>query len=188
MYRRGLLRHSAAAALLAPTAGCLTAVTSDTSKSETTSQPTGGSPPRLLDTDFSLTSLGCGEGVDEASVTFEDGTVHVEGTISTPTDCHVAHLNESRYDPETDTLSLRIHSRSHTAQECRDCRFGFGFEAACTFTDGVPATTVVYHNDAAIARAQQPPSGEGSSVPSSWSPSRRQVARSYRPRDVSRGR
>jgi hypothetical protein len=103
-------------------------------------------PPTLVGTTIEAGETSCGEGRDEASVTFESATavVSVDGTIGAPNPCHTPTVDAVSYDDEADRLSLTVGVESGDAI-CMECIGDLSYTVTATFEGGLPGRVVVDH-------------------------------------------
>ena len=145
MDRRELLTRTGALLGTVSLGGCL---------SRYDEIPGGGggtttSSPTLAERSFEMTSAGCGNPTNEASVAFdsERSTVVVTGTISAQNACHRAKLAGASYDPETGTLSVTVATTPREGtQACAQCIFEIDYEATFRFEGGLPVSISVTHD------------------------------------------
>lgn len=144
MRRRRVL---AAVAAAAATAGCTGLPAGegggdggdDEDDGRTTTQPA------VADSSFSIRSADCATGDgDDASVSVEDATVSVSGTVTVADGCHVVELDSATIaDGE-----LRVVVASVTregVQGCVQCLTEVGYDASVTLRGGLPERAVVVH-------------------------------------------
>ena len=154
MQRRSVLRACGAVGV-AGLAGCGSRgeVTDDEddagSASRTTAEgtpTTTAAPPTLVETTIEAGETSCGEGRDEASVTFESETttVAVDGTIGAPNPCHTPTVDAVSYDDEADRLSLTVGVESGDTI-CTECIGDLPYTVTTTFEGGLPGRVVVDH-------------------------------------------
>jgi len=140
MNRRRFIATAATLGAVA-TAGCLA------------SDGSGGTPtptetPTMTDTTFTVQQVESGTEVDEATVSFEEGTVTVEGTIWGADGCTTAELASADYDPDSGELTVDVATvREEPTGDvaCTQAIVEIDYEATATFENGLPDTVVVTH-------------------------------------------
>lgn len=169
MKRRTVLNHIGAAGAAAALAGCVAdrpgsddedgdsdpddepATTDDgdgnesADGNETDDEASGVSSPELTGTDVTTHSAQCGSN-DAASISFGDGSVTVEGTITAPDPCHDAEVSAAEYSEADDELSIAVGTAAADAdQMCSDCIAEVEYTATASFDGGTPINATVSH-------------------------------------------
>jgi hypothetical protein len=140
MRRRSVL---AAVAAAAATAGCTGLPAGegggDGGDDGTTPQPA------IAGSSFSIRSVDCATGeADDASVSVEDATVSVSGTVTVADGCHVAELDGAAV--ENGELRVVVASVAREGvQGCVQCLTEVGYDASVTLSGGRPERVVVVH-------------------------------------------
>lgn len=113
----------------------------------------GGTPtadgPRVSDRSFEALRTECGQGADEATVTFGERRVDVAGTISGSNTCYTAELDSATYDESEDTLTVAVRAyvpESDGTQACGQCIVDIDYESTVEFEGGLPGEVVVTHD------------------------------------------
>jgi hypothetical protein len=137
MDRRGLLRTGLLPAIVA-LAGCL----SDGGGGGTPAEPT------VTDTEFAVLGRTSGSQTDDATVTFDDATVTVEGTIWGSDGCQTAVLDSADYDAAADELTVAVAeaTREDAGDACTQAIVETEYRARVAFDGGFPGTVVVTHD------------------------------------------
>lgn len=111
----------------------------------------------VAETTFDVVENTCGEGRDEASVSFGDH-VSVSGTIRGSNTCYTATLDGATYDAAADRLTVRVRSSVPEGREtaaCGQCLVDIDYDAAVRFEGGLPGTVVVEHDGEQVASAER---------------------------------
>lgn len=175
MNRRELLQvaGASAGALLA---GCLDSgdgtggtpgnspTDSPTDSPTPTSSPTASPSPTEPDdpasvsgTSFDVVSVDCGEGKNQATVSFGEH-VSVTGVVRGSNTCYTAELESMDYDTQADRLTVRVRSyvpESEGTAACGQCIVDIDYDAEVRFDGDNPQTVVVKHNGKEVAWEQQ---------------------------------
>jgi hypothetical protein len=127
-----------------------TPTATDTPTPTATPTPTPRPTPSVSDTAFSLTDRGCGSQTHEATITFDESetAVDVSGTIWGNNGCYIATLQDATYDPEADTLTVEVKSKTEDSEEtkaCTQCIAEVDYETTVSFEGTLPGTVVVSH-------------------------------------------
>lgn len=153
MQRRTVL--ATAGTLAAIVSGCITDGTggTETNGNGTVSPTPTQEDPEIEDRSFEVQDSGCGEGLSDATIRYDDRTVVVEGTIDGANGCYTAELDRATYDGEADRLTVvvvRVEQSPNGA--CVQCIIDIDYEARVSFEGELPGETVVRHDDAQVAR------------------------------------
>lgn len=128
--------------------------TSDTSTDNSSTDDGGDDPtstskpeqePSLVDHSFEIVSAGCGTGKNGASISFDDHTVRVRGTIGGKNSCYTAELKNAALDRGTLTVTVRSFETENSGV-CAMCLKNIEYESVYTFEDGLPERVAVVHN------------------------------------------
>ncbi|WP_254768769.1 hypothetical protein [Salinilacihabitans rarus] len=124
-----------------------TAVTVDEDGIETASRTVRGETP-VEDVAFDRLDEACAsdEAVERADVAVEDGSVVVEGTIGTPTPCHVVLPTCVAADPDGEVLEVVVAVGESAAEACVECLGEVDYEARVDLADGPPGRVDVRHD------------------------------------------
>lgn len=119
--------------------------------STTVSTQVGCPGPAIAGESFSVGEGGCGTR-DEATATFADGAVGVEGSIRTPNPCYDLALAEVRLlgaedvaDGTDDVLELVVATDGTTGEMCTECVGTVAYEASVEFENEYPSNVRVVH-------------------------------------------
>ncbi|MFB6150970.1 MAG: hypothetical protein ABEJ40_04105 [Haloarculaceae archaeon] len=127
------------------TTGAETATADDDTQTDG-EDPTGTVVPETALTDRSLdvTGTGCGSQVDDATVSFGDGGVAVEGTVWGNDLAYTARLASATYD--SGVLAVTVASeRPDDAGAAGQCITEIEYDARFSFDGGLPSRVVVRH-------------------------------------------
>ncbi|WP_276281001.1 hypothetical protein [Halorussus caseinilyticus] len=100
-------------------------------------------PPELTDRTFTAFRGSCGS-ADDASVSFAEESVAVDGSIQVPNPCYGARLAEVSV-PSADTLRVAVAATEPTAGVCVQCVGTVEYRTTLAFRDRVPETVEVVH-------------------------------------------
>jgi hypothetical protein len=153
MRRRQVLASTAA---LLPLAGCAgfdgpneddetTETTTTTTPPVTDATPNG---PKYEGADFQMTNAECAtEDATQASVSFGETTVTVEGTIVGADACYVAKLDSVTHDEMEKELAVVVESVREADEDtaCAQCITAIDYALTARFSDGLPDRVVVSH-------------------------------------------
>ena len=111
----------------------------------------GGSPSDLA-TSFAVSGSRCGNQTNEASVTFGDGRVTVDGTIWGNDACYTGHLESATL--VGGTLTIRVVAERPRGEDvgCAQCITEIDYRATVE-TPSTPEEVVVVHRDETVATA-----------------------------------
>ncbi|MFB6184753.1 MAG: hypothetical protein ABEI96_09390 [Haloarculaceae archaeon] len=166
--RRSFLRAGPVAGALA-LAGCVgdgpeTAETTDefSTDASPTSETTGEAVPTITDRSFTLLEGGCGQRIDEATITFGERRVDIEGTIWGSDTCKRVRLQAATYDSETGRLTVAVETYTHTEDgetlACAQCIVELDYRATVAFDGGLPAEVEVRHRGEHVTTVLRPDS------------------------------
>ncbi|PSQ16941.1 hypothetical protein BRD00_09160 [Halobacteriales archaeon QS_8_69_26] len=145
MKRREFLGSIAAAAGTGALAGCLSSPGGGGDDGDDGDGGGGGSPS-VSDRSIETTDAACGSGGD-ASVSYEDESVLVRGSLSASDPCHHAELKSAEYDAGSDTLTVSVAAvENEDADMCSQCVAAVDYEARIEFDGGLPGSVVVEHD------------------------------------------
>ncbi|WP_435345133.1 hypothetical protein [Haloarchaeobius sp. HRN-SO-5] len=105
-----------------------------------------------------VASGGCTD-LDEhdATVTYNEGAVEVDGALLTPSPCYAARVAETRYDAETDTFHVAVEASEESGKTCMSCLGEVSYQASYLFERDLPGHVVVTHlvddEESVVARA-----------------------------------
>lgn len=174
MNRRELLQAAGASAG-ALLAGCLddgtgggnglgnTPTNSPTDSPTPTSSPTASpsatepdNPSSVSGTSFDIVSVDCGEGENQATVSFSEH-VSIKGVVRGSNTCYTAELKSTDYDARADRLAVQVRSYvpdSDQSGGCAQCIVDIEYNAEVRFDGDLPETVVVKHNGKEVAWEQ----------------------------------
>lgn len=116
---------------------------------EETTTTVGSVEPAVAGTDFEVRDQGCGNTVNEATVSFEGDAVVVEGTIAGSDACKTAELADATYDPDADELQVTVAAVDREeAGVCAQCIVEIDYRTTVSFSGGLPPSVVVSHEGA----------------------------------------
>ena len=115
----------------------------------TPTPPTDGTPTQPP-TSFTMTSARCGNQVNRADVTVEDGTVTVEGATWGNEACYVARLRSATLDDGTLTLQVVTERAAGPDEACAQCIAEIEYRATVE-TPSPPDEVVVVHDGETVA-------------------------------------
>ncbi|SNZ12074.1 hypothetical protein SAMN06269185_1482 [Natronoarchaeum philippinense] len=105
-------------------------------------------PPSLAGTQIETTGTDS-EATHEAVVTFDEGSVTVDGTITAPTPCHDAAVQRAAYDESGDKLRFVVETvQTDTDMLCTQVISGVAYTLTAEFDGGLPGNVVVVHEGA----------------------------------------
>jgi len=103
-------------------------------------------PPAVVNRSISVEGRSCGDAASEASVSFADQRVVVQGKLPVAESCGTARIRSVRYDSATDTLALVVAASLSTDQSaCTDCGGAVVYRGAVRFERGYPGRVIVRH-------------------------------------------
>lgn len=149
MKRRQVL---ASAMFLLPLAGCLGP--DENGPDETTTTPDQTTTPAGTDANgyrgasLEMVNAECaGEDATDASVTFGETDIVVEGTIVGNDACYVAKLDAVVYDDAANELAIVVESVDDATEDeaCAPCITAIEYRATVRFSDGGPERVMVSH-------------------------------------------
>jgi hypothetical protein len=117
----------------------------DEGRDDPTSTSKPEQEPSLVVHSFGIVSAGCGTGKNGASISFDDHTVRVRGTIGGKNSCYTAELKNAALDRGTLTVAVRSFETENSGV-CAMCLKNIEYESAYTFEDGLPKRVAVVHN------------------------------------------
>lgn len=120
----------------------------DASPTPTVSPPGTPSPP-----DFAVTDRSCGNGGNDATVSFEDRIVRIAGTIPGRDTCDTAVLDGVEW--EGDALTVRVAVVTEKTDEtvaCAECITDIDYTAAIDSGDRTVSEVTVVHTSASGTR------------------------------------
>lgn len=130
----------------------------DTDPDTDTSSPTPTPAVEgLVSRSFESVDTSCGEGVNEATISFSEGanrlTVDVRGTIRGPDTCQVAVLERAGRAPDDDsTFRIRVGVETESppgeTPVCGQCIVDVQYRASFEFEGNLPGTVTVAHETA----------------------------------------
>ena len=151
MKRRRILRTGGVLACggLAGCVGSGPGSPGDGSTDPPTTDGDGGSSP-ALETSFAVSGTRCGNQVDEASVSFDDGKVTVEGTTWGNDACYTGRLDSATLDGGT--LTVRVVAERPRGEDvgCAQCISEIDYRATIG-TPSPPTKVVVVHRGETVA-------------------------------------
>jgi len=102
----------------------------------------------VTDTRFTVTGRASGTQVSDATVTFGDGTVVVEGTIWGANGCKTAELAGVSYDGDADELTIAVATtdREGAGDGCTQAIVEIDYRAVVTVDGGLPGSVTVTHD------------------------------------------
>lgn len=166
MNRRTVLRRSGAFAALG-LAGCLGTDDGSTPDDNQTDDPGDGdgSPTSptddgevtIVDSAVETLGSGCGSPDDSSaaiSPNAEQSRLTISGTFVAGTPCQTIVLEDLRYDPAADTLTVAVGAET-TDENCVECVGAVDYEARIDFEAALPGTTVVTHGGEVVASSGQ---------------------------------
>ena len=135
------------------------ATTTDrTSTETTTTDATGTADVTLASTEFHVVSQDCGQGTDDADVSYESSAVIVEGVASAANTCYTARLRSATYDAGTDTLTVAVETyvpEENKGKSCAECLVDIQYAVTADFEGDLPGKVVVTHGGQQVASAEQ---------------------------------
>lgn len=140
-------------AVVAASAGCLGGDSGEPSPTPAesptpTETPTPVPPPEpTVESDFTVTDRSCGTGENAASISFEDGSVTVDGTIRGSNTCDTAVLDSIEW-PD-DTLTIRVKATQMKTTEtvaCGQCITDIRYTAELSIDGPLPDRVKVVHD------------------------------------------
>ncbi|WP_132058046.1 hypothetical protein [Halorussus amylolyticus] len=142
MNRRELLTRTGALLGAASLGGCLGQYPNPGTGDQTTDDS-----PTLADESFEVTDSECGQGSNEATVSFEDESVVVTGTITGSDACQTGTLADTSYDPDEGILDVTVATEEREDTEvCAECITDIDYEATFEFAGGLPDEVSVTHD------------------------------------------
>lgn len=102
---------------------------------------------------FEVTGSNGGE--DSASVTFENGSVTVTGTILGNNSCYTARLASVNVENRTLTISVESYEDPPEDAGCMQVIIGIHYEAVVEFDDEPPTKVTVTHNGGEVVTDQR---------------------------------
>lgn len=106
-------------------------------------------------TSFAVLDTGCGTATSEAAVSHGDGAVVIRGTITGSGTAATAALHGASYDEEADRLRVAVGTTAASGDDDR-CSNEIAYRASVGFTDGLPSSTVVYHDGVRVDGTDDP--------------------------------
>lgn len=110
---------------------------------------------------YSLSTPGgeCGD-ENDATVSFDDRTVRLEGSIAASNPCHRVTIAAAEFtDSTTYEVTVGVESTTDEGEACTSCIATVPYEAEFEFEDRTPETVLVYHDSAfeqvEVARADR---------------------------------
>ena len=103
--------------------------------------------PTMTDSEFTVTRNESGTETDDATVSFDDTTVTVEGTIWGSNSCQTAELDSADYDDAADELTITVATteREDAGDVCTQAIVEIDYRATISFERGLPGSVVVTH-------------------------------------------
>ncbi|WP_435334748.1 hypothetical protein [Haloarchaeobius sp. TZWWS8] len=151
MNRRTLLKRTAALAATGALAGCVADSpgaggdgTEDRGDGTDAPTETEKPTPTLDSKSIETTKTGCGSG-DDASVSFGNSDVAVDGSIRAPTPCHEATIADATFDASSGTLTVTVGLSEKNSDACAQCIGAIEYSASLAFANGLPSEVVVEH-------------------------------------------
>lgn len=161
MLRRAVL--SGSASLLVLLAGCVDEATNGDSPDDGGDGYVGGvgdtdgegdadgeddhdDQPTDREMNIEIHSVDTGAFEESASVTIEDQTVTVTGTIRGANTCYTARVDEVRTEDSTLIVAIESYEDVEEGEGCRDSEVGIEYEAVVD-VDGDPPTSVRVEHD-----------------------------------------
>lgn len=114
-------------------------------------------PASVSGTSFDIVSVDCGEGRNQASVSFGEH-VSITGIARGANTCYTAELKSADYDARADRLAVQIRSFTPDSEEsggCAQCIVDIDYDAEVRFDGDLPETVVVKHDGKEVAWEQQ---------------------------------
>jgi len=108
--------------------------------------PSGTPESTLVDSEFEVTSVMSGTATQAADVSFEDGTVAVEGTTTGNDGCYTAELRDASYEDGRLTVTVEAVDDSEEDQACTQALVEIDYEATFQFEGGLPGSVAVRHD------------------------------------------
>ena len=108
----------------------------------------GPSSTTVTDAELQVAGIDPGDQVDDATVSAEDGTVTVEGTIWGPDGCATAELERADYDADSDELTVAVATarRGDVGDVCTQAIVEIEYRVTVSVEGAVPGTVVVTHD------------------------------------------
>lgn len=107
---------------------------------------TDGGSLAVADATFEVTNSGCGGGTNEATVSVDDDTVTVRGTIGGRNGCETARIVDATVEGGTLTVAVETYvPESEGTQGCTQCLVDIGYVATVTVEGGTPDSVAVEH-------------------------------------------
>jgi hypothetical protein len=103
--------------------------------------------PKLSGTTIDSGTGTCGE-ADDATVSFADGRVVVDGSLRSPDPCHRATLAAVSYDDDALIVTVAPRSTGSTTTACQQCVATVPYTARAAFDVSYPNTVRVVHRSA----------------------------------------
>jgi hypothetical protein len=158
MKRRTLL--TACAGIAAGLAGCTgpgdtdsgagTPTDSASPSPSSTLSPSPTPEQKVESTDFTVLDVECGTGEDAATVSREDGTVLVDGTVVGNDGCYTAALDAATLEAGELTVAVVPKDDRDPDEACMDCIVDVDYEATVEYR-GSPDRVVVTHAGDVVA-------------------------------------
>jgi len=100
--------------------------------------------PAAVDSSLTVRDASCGTGGDEASVSAEDATVSVSGTVTVANGCRTVELAGATVaDGELRVVVASVEREG--VQQCVQCLTEVVYDASVTLSGGLPERVVVVH-------------------------------------------
>ncbi|WP_424001035.1 hypothetical protein ACOZ4I_15270 [Haloarcula salina] len=129
-------------------AGALTGCLGDDSGTGETPTDQSADGPTVTDTQFTVTGRASGTQVSDATISFEDERIVVEGTIWGANGCKTAELVDAAYDGDADelTVAVAVTDREGAGGGCTQAIVEIDYRAVVTVDGGLPGSVTVTHD------------------------------------------